>query len=324
MSQFYYYIQQWCTVINHISLFKRKQWFGLLLFCLPLLTFSQQITVKLNPDKILIGNQAQLTIQVENVQKNPSGIQQWLQLPDTFAHIQVVKREPIDTFTVDGNTIFSQKITITSFDSGSWKIPALSVVFHNKQTVANKNTPVLTVLPANVSGMNDYNGFTDIISVTPPPKPFSWWIIAAAITVVVIVLIIIQLARKRSKQKPITVSSPKTKEQILEALAHLKEKYPYSSGNTRLLFTELVELCRSFTDLCYQQNTQSYTTDEYMIVIKNKIGNEPVQNAYFQMLRLADAVKFAQYKPAENEVNAAIDAGKQMAKTVQQFSFQPK
>ncbi|MGC8751200.1 hypothetical protein [Hydrotalea sp.] len=324
MSQFYYYIQQVCTAINHISLFKHKQWLGLLLFCLPILTFSQQITVKLNPDKILIGNQAQLTIQVENVQKNSSGIQQWLQMPDTFGHIQVVKREPIDTFTVDGNTIFSQKITITSFDSGSWKIPALTVVFNNKQIVTNKNTPVLTVLPANVLGMNDYNGFTDIISVTPPPKPFPWWIIAAAITAVVLAFIIIQWARKLRKQKSVTVSPPKTKEQIFEALTQLKEKYPYASGNDRLLFTELVELCRSFTDICYQQNTQSYTTDEYMIIIKNKIGNESVQNTYFQMLRLADAVKFAQYKPTENEVNAAIDAGKQMAKTVQQFSIQPK
>lgn len=319
-----YSIQQCHAISNGIRTYLLKKYCFLFLFSIPVFAFAQQASVKLNPDKILIGSQTQLTLQLENVQQNSSGIQQWFQLPDTFAHIQVVKRSTIDTFTVNGNTILTQHITITSFDSGSWKIPVLNVVFLNKQTVILKNTPVLTVLPANISGMKDYNGFTDIIEVPQPAKPFAWWIVASAVLLILIVILLVKWVRLNKKRKLISVIPLQNKEQVLNAIQQLQKKYPYSMGAHQPLFTALIALCRGFSDAQLQQDTHSFTTDEYMVTVKNKIGSEPVQTAYFQLLRLSDAVKFARYIPTEHEVETAFITATDMVKTIHQYSFQPK
>ena len=322
-----FFVQQCQRVILKIVMFllQKNSWFILLLsFGLPGFLLAQQPVVHLSPDKILIGSQARLTLQIENVQQNNSGIQQWFQLPDTFAHIQIVKRSAIDTFTVNGNTIFTQHITLTSFDSGKWKIPTLTAVFRNKQTLSIKNTPLLTVLPVDVSGMKDYNGFTDIIEVPKPVTPFPWWIIISAVLSILLIILIIKWIRSSKQRKPLAVVAPKNKDQVLSAIQQLREKYPYAKGAYQALFTELVALCRGFSDAQLQQDSHSLTTDEYMVIVKNKIGTEPVQTAYFQLLRLADAVKFARYVPTEQEVETAYITATDAVKTIHQFSFQPK
>ena len=317
-------IQQRHAVINRAAVYFLKKCYWLLLYCLPGFVLAQQPDVKLNPDKILIGSQTQLTLQVENVQQNSSGIQQWFQLPDTFAHIQVVKRSTIDTFIVNGNTILTQHITLTSFDSGSWKIPVLTVVFQNKQTFTIKNTPVLTVLPADVSGMKDYNGFTDIIEVPQPAKPFPWWILVSAVLSMLLIVLLIKRIRLAKRRNPLPVVPPQSKDQVLDAIKKLREKYPYSIGEHQAFFTELIALCRVFSDAQLRQDTHSFTTDEYMVAVKNKIGAEPVQTDYFQLLRLSDAVKFARYIPTEQEVENAFVIATDMVKTMYKYSFQPK
>ncbi|RTL47376.1 MAG: DUF4381 domain-containing protein [Sphingobacteriales bacterium] len=317
-------IQQRCAVINRAAMYFLKKCCWLLLYCLPGFVLAQQPAVKLNPDKILIGSQTQLTLQVENVQQNSSGIQHWFNLPDTFAHIQVVNRSAIDTFTVNGNTILTQHITLTSFDSGSWKIPVLTVLFQNKQTFTIKNTPVLTVLPADVSGMKDYNGFTDIIEVPQPAQPFPWWMIVSAVLFILIVALLIKWFRLRKRRKPLPAILPQSKDQVLDAIQQLRKKYPYALGAHQIFFTELIALCRGFSDAQLQQDTHSFTTDEYMVAVKNKIGAEPVQTNFFQLLRLSDAVKFARYIPTEKEVEKALFTATDMVKTVYQYSFQPK
>lgn len=318
------FIHQCHAVSNGLRRYFLKKYCLFFLFILPVFAIAQQAGVQLNPDKILIGNQAKLTLQVENVQQNSSGIQQWFQLPDTFAHIQVVNRSAIDTFTVNGNTILTQHIILTSFDSGSWKIPVLTVVFQNKQTFTIKNTPVLTVLPADVSGMKDYNGFTDIIEVPQPAKPFPWWILVSAVLSILLIVLLIKRIRLAKRRNPLPVIPPQSNDQVLDAIKKLREKYPYSIGEHQAFFTELIALCRVFSDAQLRQDTHSFTTDEYMVAVKNKIGAEPVQTDYFQLLRLSDAVKFARYIPTEQEVENAFVIATDMVKTMYKYSFQPK
>ena len=90
------------------------------------------------------------------------------------------------------------------------------------------------------------------------------------------------------------------------------------------LFTQLIVITRNFSDAQLQISTLTKTTDEYMVLLKGKVGNEPTQVQYYQLLRLADAVKFAKFQPAESECLQALQAAKTLVTTIHSFNYQPK
>src|SRR6185312_11881280 len=85
--------------------------------------YGQQTTAtaRMDATSITVGDQARLFI---DVQHNPAtGNLVWANIPDTFNHLEVVEKGKIDTLK-QGNTItYRQRLLITGFDSGVFKIP---------------------------------------------------------------------------------------------------------------------------------------------------------------------------------------------------------
>src|SRR5687768_12662913 len=46
---------------------------------------------------------------------------------DSIAHFEILQKSKVDTERTDQNIVLTQRITLTSFDSGRWQIPALSL-----------------------------------------------------------------------------------------------------------------------------------------------------------------------------------------------------
>ncbi len=80
---------------------------------------AQSATATADRDKILIGEQITIELKVRDINTRMAPLTAWFSLPDTVNHIEVVKRSPIDTITLNGITTYTQNITVTSFDSGS-------------------------------------------------------------------------------------------------------------------------------------------------------------------------------------------------------------
>ncbi len=97
------------------------------LFLFNTLVFSQNVSASVDRDKILIGEQVELSLKVTNMDRSIQDIDKWFNLPDSFNHLEVVKRLPVDTSVVDGIYTYSQKILLTSFDSGYWQIPPANI-----------------------------------------------------------------------------------------------------------------------------------------------------------------------------------------------------
>ncbi len=49
------------------------------------------------------------------------------------------------------------------------------------------------------------------------------------------------------------------------------------------------------------------------------VGTEPTQVKYFQLLRLADAVKFAKFIPAKEENDESVVSAKTFIETINRF-----
>ena len=285
--------------------------------------FSQKISATVDRDKILIGEQVELKVLVKDVDKNQKNVSQWFSLPDSFNHFEIIKRFPIDTIAVEGSINYSQKIILTSFDSGKWQIPVIDISFTNNQIIHSDSIEI-SVLPVDVSNLKDYHDFKEIVEV----KAETDWLFIGAVAalLVVSVILIYGLFRYWKKRKALSKKGHTQLgiKEALEQLDLLQQKGLIEKNRHKLYFTELILICRNFSDTQLQIFSADKTTDEYMLLLKNKVGNETTQTKYFQLLRLSDAVKFAKFLPSKTDCEEAMADAKKFVQTIYDFQFSKK
>jgi hypothetical protein len=282
---------------------------------------AQKVTTVTNKSTIRIGEQFELKLTVEPAANSTVLLDTWFNLTDSFNHFEVLQRLPIDTIEVGGSKSFTQKILITSYDTGTFKLPVFPVKLVGNKTLLSLPLPI-KVLPVNISNMQDYNDIKEIIEVEPETD---WWFLGKiGLGVLLSILFIVFIVKYFFGKKPIkpikkVILSINDILQQIDALQPLITKQQYRS-----LFTSLIEVTRNFSDAQLGIASLTKTTDEYMVLVKGKVGNQPTQVQYYQLLRLADAVKFAKYQPATTECEQALQAAKTFVTTIHSFNYQPK
>lgn len=294
----------------------------ILLCCICSYTIAQKITATINRDKILIGEQVQLDLKADDIDLTKYTIKQWFALADTFNHIEIIQRGAIDTIKVGSNTGFIQKIQLTSFDSGYWQFPAFAIALEKKSNGSIQTFSTLplnlSVLPIDVSNLKDYHDIKDIEEV---PEESDWKTIAAIAALVVICFFgILWLLSKKKKTPSTTIPTGQSPyDWALSQIEELLKKQLIEQQQYKLFYTELISICRNFSDAQLGLKTTAKTTDEYMLLLKGRIGTEPVQLQYFQLLRLSDAVKFARFIPFTQQNETSITIAKTFIHTLNQF-----
>jgi len=294
----------------------------MLLLCFAFRGAAQVLTATVDRDKILIGEQIVLQVRLEQPDGSRMEPTSWFTLPDSFAHFEVIKRLPIDTIHVGSPTAYVQKIILTSFDSGSWTLPPIRVAIGNREI--NTQPLTIAVLPVDVSGLKEYH---DIKGIIQPEESTNWWRIAAIAGGVLLVLAfgwwLVRYLRRKKKISLLAVTPLGWQEAItrIDALEHALRT---GEKGYRAFFTELVQICRHFSDSQLRMNTTSYTTDEYMLAIRGRTGAQPAETAYFQLLRISDAVKFAKFIPTDEDCAGSAASARAFIQAIHHFQFQPK
>ena len=273
--------------------------------------FGQTISVKADKTSIFIGEQILLKLAVENTQP---GIP-WFQFADTFNHLEVISRSKIDTVSENGHTNFYQNIAITSFDSGQWQFPALTIAGINQITI-----PVtIDVLPVDVSKKTDYNEIKEIEEVSSTTNSV---IIAILLTIALVSLFMVYYFIQKKTGwpagKPILNENETPLEWALRQLEVLKDPAQQSLAENKFYYAELNRISRTYFSMQLLQNNLPLTSDEWMIVLSRLHIDSDHKTAFFQFLRLADSVRFAKYIPPSSENEKALNAVKVM---LQKTSF---
>ncbi len=282
---------------------------------------AQKVTTITNKSTIRIGEQFELKLTVEPAANSTVLLEAWFNLPDSFNHFEVLQRLPIDTIEVGGAKSFTQIFLITSYDTGTHNLPEFPVKLIGNQTFTSLLLPI-KVLPVNISNMQDYNDVKEIIEVEPETDWWLWGKLGFGILLLILFIVfIVKYFFSNKTIKPIKKATLSIKDilQQIDALQPLITKQQY-----RPLFTSLIEITRNFSDAQLGISSLTKTTDEYMVLVKGKVGNEPTQVQYYQLLRLSDAVKFAKYQPATTECEQALQAAKTFVTTIHSFNYQPK
>ncbi len=259
---------------------------------------AQKVSIVPDRSQIFIGEQIKVKLSVEQV---PMGTP-WLYVPDTLNHLEVVERGKVDTVNSNGSYNFYQTISITSFDSGSWKFPSL--IWPGINVVTNPFN--IDVLPVDVSQLKDYNDIRDIIEYK---KEFNWLLV---LLVAVVILLLALLARWyiKRKKKPSAIGKFNDKSPLDWALEELEKLNKMSDA--KKYYASLTDISRTFFFRQFTQRTATQTTDEWMIAIQALQIDADTRSYFFQVLRLSDAVKFAKYMPPTMEMEASMNHTRQM------------
>jgi uncharacterized protein YsxB (DUF464 family) len=256
-----------------------KQPFYILLLVFATLNAAAQPSVSKN--NILIGEPIEITLPGAATFKN---------IPDSIAHFEIIdKTSP-------------QKLIITSFDSGSWRLPALSYIDDGIPQTTDSLLIQVGYMP--IDSTNNPRDIKTIIDV----ENIDWKriILLAILVICAIITFGILFWLYRSRQKlPAATQRKHYFEKAMQSLEHLQQQQQKNAISSDELHIALSNIFKSYLSNIAFNIPQSTSSEIWNTLEKFKLEAQVAEQTK-QALNLNDASKFAQYNPSFTENNNAI------------------
>lgn len=295
-----------------------KKLFLILLLSIIAIDFSAQnaeVSASIDTNYLLFGEQTQIHLKVR-CQLNGEKIDiKFPHIIDTLNEfVEVIHTSSIDTSYPDKNDLSiieqTQSITITSFDSGYYLLPAFKFRI-DEDTVITTEELFIDVQPVAVDTSKS------IFDIKKPiEEPFSFidwlkenWIwIVAILAVIIVIVVLIRYLKNKPTAEVIEVQPDIPPHVIaLQNLEKIRNLQLWQTGKVKQYHTEISEILRTYLEERYQINALENTTDEIMQSLRFMTIQPDLLTKLNQTLLLADLVKFAKEKPlaSENELSIA-------------------
>ncbi|MFA5326640.1 MAG: hypothetical protein WC384_02490 [Prolixibacteraceae bacterium] len=276
---------------------------------------AQHVSVKASIDttQALVGDQLKLLLEIE---KPKTVTAQFPQVPDTFStHIEVVNRSKIDTLPLDDKEMekLTQRILITSFDSGMHQIPPFYFKLKDGTTLDSAATRALAF---QVHGMkiDTTKGPVDIKTIYSAPVTIKEIMpyILGIILIAAIVFFIFYYIKWKKKKGPIFVKPEKPAEPAhiiaLRELDRIKTQKLWQQEKLKQYYSEVSDTIRAYIQNRFDIQAMEQTSAETIGTFKqNKnLVEERTLDQLQHILSLADLVKFAKYTPLPDDNNLTL------------------
>ena len=255
-------------------------------------------------DKILIGEPIHLVFQAEV----PAGVSAGLFTLDSIPHFEFIDKAKVDTINTSKGIIYKHAITITSFDSGQWVIPARAITIGDKEYFTDSIT--VSVAFSSFDPNKDYHDIKDIIEVDEAGVAYITWIVLA-LGIIALLASIYFLRKKKviaERQPDETPSKLNPLEEAIQALEILKKTAAVSSPELKLYYTQLNEILKRYLQRKTGASQVAKTNADLIYQLQRKQWQKDEVLQLAQTLRLADVVKFAKYIPGAGENISAVDS----------------
>ncbi len=273
---------------------------------------AQQITVdsKIDSTVIWIGDQTNLSFEVSQM---PDKRVQFPIFSDNIpGGLEIVEPLKIDTTSsADGYLIVKHQYLVTAFQDSLLYIPPFPFII-DEDTIWSKSVSLKVVRPFELD--MEANAITDIKPVYKPK--FNW---AGFFKIVLLVILIIGLAiglyvliRKYIQNKPVFEPihvEPRLPAHViaLEGLNKIKDEKPWQQGRLKEYYTELTDIVRVYMARVFEMNAMEMTTDEILDALHYmRKENKQLYGKLQNMMRTADLVKFAKWKPMNDESEQSL------------------
>jgi BatD DUF11 like domain len=269
--------------------------------CSALLGRSQNqiaVTATANRNQILIGEPIQVTLEA----RVPLGMSMtWFPL-DSLPHFDYIEKGKLDsTVTQDGKS-FRQDILVTSFDSGTFKIPSFPIIISNQKYLTDSIS--VQVSYSKIDPNQDYHDIKDIIEVQNDSVKYVIWYVAA-VTLFSLALFIYFVRKERVieviKEPEVVIPLVSPYDEAMQALAAMQVQNLDSNGQEKLFYTRLNDIFRMYVLRKLQIASLSKTNDELILQLRNLDMSKEQFSKLAETLRMSDFVKFAKYVPGQAE-----------------------
>jgi len=276
---------------------------------------GQEVMVKASIDStdILIGDRLKILLEIEK----PKDLKiQFPQIPDTFSsHLEVVNRTKIDTIK-QGNKErikLSQKIFITSFDSGMHQIPPFYFKMKDGKFLDSTATKLLA-FRVHAIKIDTTKGPVDIKAVYAAPlslKEVTPYILGI-ILIAALLFFIFYYIRWKKKNIPIFSKQEKPAEPAhiiaLRELDRIKAQQLWQKEKIKQYYSEVADTIRIYIQNRFDIPAMEFTSSEILGTFKQSkdlIDGSSLDQLQ-HILSLADLVKFAKYTPLTDDNNLTL------------------
>ncbi len=270
-------------------------------------------TATIDSVNILPGDQVKLFLEIDH----PESIDVTFPIvPDTILEkIEVLNRFSIDTFQAGDEAFLKQiqSFLITSFDSGTHRIPP----YWFKLNLSGRVDSV----PTNEVKLNVYSipidttrGPTDIKMPYGAPvtlKEVTPYILGIILLGAILFFILYSIKRRKDN-KPIFKLRIKPVEPphiiALRELDRIKDEKLWQKGKTKQFYSEVTEVLRKYIERRFEISAMEQTSEEILtnFRFRRDLLKEKTFENLSHLLKLADLVKFAKYKPLPDDNNLTL------------------
>jgi hypothetical protein len=275
---------------------------------------AQYLTLSVDKDKILLGEQFKLDVKLTI----PQGVKitDWPSIPDSVNHLEVVGRSAIDSIKQGNKVLFTQQFIMTGFDSGHWVIPPLTAMVNGKE-IKSASTAI-DVQNIKLTG-NDYNDIKEIIEVEPPGLNWKTILLYGLGILLIAALVYYWWMKRKSKtQQTKPISKATAYEEAIKAMAILKQDQLVQKGEVKKYYSRLYDIYRVYIGAVSGKNMMLLTTDDILLDMK-ELMNGQLFSQTAEVMRISDAVKFAKYVPAQDD---ALRSMEQIRQTIDELNRQ--
>lgn len=267
------------------------------------------VHARIDATKITVGDQVRLFIEAAH---HPAQSRlQWAVIPDTFNSLEVVEKGKIDTLTQGDVVTYKQRLLITGFDSGSFKIPAFQfpVISGNGNAYTLQTDSFrLLVNTVPVDTTQPFRPIKGIMAVNTSWKDYIIWIAGGIILIALIVVLVSFFLRRKQKHTPEPPQPAETfHEKALRMLRELEQKQLWQKGEVKEYYTELTDIVRSYLEDRFHTPAMELTSDQ---ILDNAHRHPEMRKHYDELAALlttADLAKFAKAQPLPHEHTAAME-----------------
>ncbi|MBX2923322.1 MAG: BatD family protein [Chitinophagaceae bacterium] len=267
---------------------------------------AQETQVSVNADvdrsQVLLGEQIRLKLEINA--SSAQSVTQWFNVPDSFNHLEIIEKTPVDSSLEGGIKKYIQQFTITGFDSGVWNIPPFPVAVAGKTYHTQPVT--ITVVPVQLQD-STYHDIREIINV--PEEKTPWWYWVAGILSLALIAVLVWLWMRSGKKQPVaaapTIEKRSALQEALEKLLQLQQENLPAKGEWKKYYSVLSEIVKTYSSKRFTLPALQYTTDELLVNLTAGASRETL-GKLAESLRIADAVKFAKYQPGTEQATKDI------------------
>ena len=280
---------------------------------------------QLDVRQISVGDQARLFI---NIEHNPAASSiQWAVIPDTFNNLEVVERGRIDTLKQGSMVTYRQRLLITGFDSGVFKIPpfVFSVIPKGgtPYTIQTDSFP-LVVQSVAVDTTKGFKGIKGIIYVKSSWRDYLGLLVGGLLFLVLLVFVIIYFVKNRKAKPKPQGPVESLQDYALRLLSELEARQLWQKKQVKEYYVQLTDIVRNYIEHRFGTAAMELTTDEMLAKSLELKEMQPYHDLLAQILQTADLAKFAKFQPLPQEHTDTMEKARQFISTSRPVVAEPQ